>query len=67
MIENVKSIGFKDMHPMQTEALMDLIVVTLNLAAKPEDLKQLANVESDCDELVKLFGGAGVSVTVKSH
>ena len=67
MIENVKSIGLKDMHRMQVEALMELIGVALNLATKTEDPEVLADVEADCDELVKLFGGVGVSVTVESH
>ena len=64
MIENVKSIGLKDMHRMQVEALMELIGVALNLATKTEDPEVLADVEADCDEL---FGGVGVSVTVESH
>ena len=32
-----KSIGLKDMHPMQVKALLDLIGVTLNLAAKTKE------------------------------
>ena len=53
------------MHPMQVKALLDLIGVTLNLAAKTKDMKRLADVEADCDELVRLFGGNGVSVKVE--
>ena len=53
------------MHPMQVKALLDLIGVTLNLAAKTKDMKRLGDVEADCDELVRLFGGNGVSVKVE--
>ena len=66
MIDQQDSIGFRDMHPMQVEALMALIGVTLELAVKVDDQELLAQVESDCDELVQLFGGNGVKVTVKS-
>jgi len=66
VIDQQDSIGFRDMHPMQVEALMALIGVTLELAVKVDDQELLAQVESDCDELVQLFGGNGVKVTVKS-
>ena len=65
MLQDFKSIGLKDMHPMQIGALMELIGTTLKLAANNKDRNLLASVESDCDELVKLFGGVGVSVTVE--
>ena len=67
MLQDLKSIGLKDMHPMQIEALMELIGTTLKLAANTKDLNLLTSVESDCDELVKLFGGVGVSVEVEEH
>ena len=67
MIDQHSAIGFRDMHPMQLEALMALIGVTLELASKTDDDELLAQVESDCDELVKLFGGNGVKVTVETH
>ena len=67
MFQDLKSIGLKDMHPMQIEALMELIGTTLKLAANTKDRNLLTSVESDCDELVKLFGGVGVSVTVEEH
>lgn len=66
MFENIKSVGLKDMHHLQIKALMDLIGITLKLAAQTKDLELLKDVESECDELVKLFGGAGVSVTVET-
>ena len=60
-----KSIGLRHMHPMQVEAFMNLIGVTLELAVKVDDKELLANVEFDCDELVRLFGGNGVKVTIE--
>ena len=64
MIENFKSLGFKDMHPMQIEALMDLIHMTINLASNTGDTEILEDVEAYCDELVKIFGGNGVKLSV---
>ena len=67
MIDQHSAIGFRDMHPMQLEALMALISDTLKLASRTDDREILDKVESDCDELVKLFGGNGVKVTVEVH
>jgi hypothetical protein len=64
MIEDFKSLGFKDMHPMQIEALMDLIHMTINLASNTGDTEILEDVEAYCDELVKIFGGNGVKLSV---
>jgi hypothetical protein len=65
MIENFKSMGFKDMHPMQVEALMELIGIALNLASLSEDNEILEDTSDYCDELVKLFGGNGVRLSVE--
>ena len=65
MIENFKSLGFKDMHPMQVEALMELIGIALNLASMSEDNDILDDTTAYCDELVKLFGGNGVRLSVE--
>ena len=65
MIENFKSLGFKDMHPMQVEALMELIGIALNLASMSEDNDILEDTTAYCDELVKLFGGNGVRLSVE--
>ena len=66
MFENIKSVGLKDMHHLQVQGLMDSIGMTLKIAAQTKDLELLQEVESECDELVKLFGGAGVSVTIET-
>jgi len=64
MIEGFKSMGFKDMHPMQVEGLTELIGIALNLASLAEDNEILEETAAYCDELVKLFGGNGVSMSV---
>jgi hypothetical protein len=64
MIDEFKSLGFKDMHPMQVEAVMDLIGIALNLATLAEDNDILEDTTAYCDELVKLFGGNGVRLSV---
>ena len=66
MIDRMQTIGLRNMHPMQVESLINLIGVTLELAVKVDDPKMLANVESDCDELLRLFGGNGVKLTVET-
>jgi hypothetical protein len=65
MIEKFKSMGFKDMHPMQVEAIMDLVGIALNLASTCEDNDILEETTAHCDELVKLFGGSGVRLSVE--
>jgi len=68
-IGKIKTVGLKDMHPVQVEALMELINVTINLASQTKDMDVLDDVEAYCDELVKLFGGVGVklSVTIETN
>jgi|DEB0MinimDraft_3_1074331.scaffolds.fasta_scaffold350727_1 hypothetical protein len=66
MMKVGKSIGFKDMHPMQVEAIMQLIGESLYLASVlGED--ELAATEETVDELVKLFGGNGVRTVIVDH
>ena len=64
MIEDFKSLGFKDMHPMQVEAIVELVGIALNLASLSEDNEILEDTQAYCDELVKLFGGNGVRLSV---
>jgi hypothetical protein len=65
MIEDFKSLGFKDMHPMQVEAIIDLVGIALNLASMSEDNDILEDTTAYCDVLVKLFGGNGVRLSVE--
>ncbi len=68
MIEdNFKSIGLRDMHPMQIDALMQVLGTTVELAALTDDTDVISVVEHQCDELIKLFGGIGVKLDVEEH
>jgi hypothetical protein len=53
------------MHPMQVEAIIDLVGIALNLASLSEDNEILEDTTAYCDELVKLFGGNGVRLSVE--
>ncbi len=62
----MRSLGLKDMHPMQVNALLHFINTTLELAVQIGQDNVLETVEAQADELVKLFGGAGVKVEVET-
>jgi hypothetical protein len=61
-VEDIKAMGFKQMHTVQVEALLMFVQDALNLAAMTEDPEIVADVEQTADELVRLFGGNGVSI-----
>ena len=63
--EKMKTVGLVDMHPMQVKHLMELVGMTLNLAANTGDDEIMDDAEHLCDEMVKLFGGVGVTMTVE--
>ncbi len=65
--DNFKSIGLRDMHPMQIDALMQVLGTTVELAALTDDTDVISVVEHQCDELIKLFGGIGVKLDVEEH
>jgi hypothetical protein len=54
------------MHRMQVEALMNFVGEALNLAALTNDEDILHETEESADELVRLFGGNGVKVTIET-
>ena len=60
----IQVVGFKDMHPMQVQALMELVKFAIETAAQSSEQSQVKNAEHLCDEMVRLFGGNGVSVTI---
>jgi hypothetical protein len=64
MNEPIKTLGFKEMHPMQVEALVDLINRALNLACLTGDEEIIQEIEQASDEVIHLFGGNGVSVKI---
>lgn len=61
-----KSLGLKEMHPMQVESLMEFIGVALNLAALTNDDDVIKETEAFADELIKLFGGNGIKLTIEA-
>jgi len=61
-----KSLGLRQMHPMQVESLMEFIGVTLNLATMTEDDEVIKETEAFADELIKLFGGNGIKLTIEA-
>lgn len=64
--EEFQSLGFKEMHPMQIEALMEVVAIALRLAAAEGDEVYDATEEA-IDDMVKLFGGKGVFTTVEVY
>ena len=57
---NMRTLGLREMHPMQVKHLMDFIGKTIELAAETGDKKALLDVEAEANELVRMFGGQGV-------
>lgn len=66
-LKHFKSVGIKDMHPMQIEALMKFMDFTFHLAAHFDEEDVLREAEDKADELIKLFGGVGVKVEVETE
>ena len=64
MNEPINTLGYKEMHPMQVEALVDLINRALNLACITGDEDIIQEIEQASDEVIHLFGGNGVSVKI---
>lgn len=61
-----KSLGLRQMHPMQVESLMEFIGVALNLATMTDDDDVIKETEAFADELIKLFGGNGIKLTIEA-
>jgi hypothetical protein len=60
--EYLKTIGFKDMHPEQVEALMLLIHSFLSLAEGYENEDIFEQAKEIAEDAVILFGGHGIEV-----
>jgi len=68
MIEpDMPSLGLRQMHPMQVQALMDFVGMSLNLASMTDDDKIIEEAEAAADEMVRLFGGNGIKLTIETH
>ena len=57
-----KTLGIKDMHPAQLEALVRFIGLAFDLAAQFESDEPIFEVEQAADELIHLLGGNGARV-----
>ena len=64
MLTHFKSVSLRDMHKMQVESLMELVGFTLQISAQSNDPVLVRKAEDICDEMVRLFGGNGVNVTI---
>lgn len=60
--EYLKTLGFKDMHPEQVEALMLLIHSFLSLADGYENEDIFEQAKEIAEDAVILFGGRGIEV-----
>tara|TARA_R100000935_G_scaffold1551_1_gene4956 strand:+ start:171 stop:377 length:207 start_codon:yes stop_codon:yes gene_type:complete len=64
---DMTSLGLRQMHPMQVQALMDFVGMSLNLASMTDDHVIIEETEAAADELVRLFGGNGIKLTIEVH
>ncbi len=59
-----KTLGLKQMHPVQVETLMEFVGVAINLATLTNDKDVIEETEAFADELIRMFGGNGVRVVI---
>ena len=62
----MKTLGLKDMHPMQIRALMDFVEMSIEIAAVTGSKDAVRDVEAAADDLIRLFGGNGVKVEIET-
>jgi hypothetical protein len=60
----IKTLGFKDMHEDQVEALLQVINMALALAANEDD-EVFEEMHQAAEDAVILFGGEGIEVRFK--
>ena len=63
---DMKTLGLKQMHPMQIEALMDFIGWAVDLSVLSMDENLVQETEGMADELVRMFGGKGVRIEIEN-
>tara|TARA_R100000935_G_scaffold55314_1_gene85116 strand:- start:648 stop:848 length:201 start_codon:yes stop_codon:yes gene_type:complete len=61
---NMKTLGLKDMHKVQSAALLHFIGNALQNAANCKDPTILTEAALEADELIQLFGGQGIDLKV---
>jgi hypothetical protein len=62
--KNIPSLGFREMHPMQVEAIVNFINLSINLAVITGDEDIIQEIENAADDMVHILGGNGVSIKV---
>jgi len=62
--KNIPSLGFREMHPMQVEAIVNFINLSINLAVMTGDEDIIQEIEDAADDMVHILGGNGVSIKV---
>lgn len=62
---DMKTLGLRQMHPMQIEALMDFIGWAVDLSVLSMDENLVKETEGMADELVRMFGGKGVRIEIE--
>jgi len=60
--KDIKTVGFKDMHPDQLDSFVALVHAVLGLAEELGDERIFAHALQTADDAVVLFGGLGVEV-----
>jgi len=63
---DMKTLGLRDMHPMQVESIMDFVGWAIDLAVLVGDEDLLKETEGSADELVRMFGGKGVRIEIEN-
>jgi|TARA_R110000796_G_C14538424_1_gene432648 hypothetical protein len=62
----IKTLGFKDMHEEQAQALLNLVDAALSLAAATECDTVFNQMHEIAEDTVILFGGTGIDVEFKA-
>jgi hypothetical protein len=60
--ENIQTVGFKDMHPEQLDALILMVHAFLSLADGYENEDVFEQAREIAEDVVLLFGGNGIEV-----
>lgn len=66
MMKIEKAVGFKDMHQMQVDAIMNLISESIYIASFL-GTEEVNHITETADEVVKIFGGNSVTTVIIDH
>ena len=64
MEDKIDTVGLKEMHPMQIQALLKVVDITMRLAVCSNDDAIIEDVTEHVNDMIQLFGGLGVKVDV---